>query len=417
MQVMPGTSRDPGYGVKGARDESHDELARVGRDYANALLQRYGDPKLAAIAYNMGPGATDKWLAAGADPSKLPKETQGYVKGFAQGGEVRHFATGDFVTDAMGNVSYDSSGSADDDRTILEKLGIFNPENRRALEAAEKAARERSKPKPTAEVKPKINPSAPSKPQDEFQGLLSGTDIEGRGSSPMNMGEPYSAASSQVSPDQAAAKPDRFAKYEELFNKREGNLAKQREEDKYMALLQAGFGMMGGTSPNALANIGAGASQGIQSLAQSKAARTAEENALLSGRLGLEKIGANREYQDAVMAYRNDLASKTDARARDLAAAAGAQKTEDRVLREKKEYADQLADMRKDATTRMLASMKSQIIPGQEAVIEAKALEALKSDPDYIELYKKVYGRAPSGGKMGLGTMSAERAGQFKVER
>jgi len=77
MQVMPGTSRDPGFGVKPARDDSPDELARVGRDYANTLLQRYGDPKLAAIAYNMGPGATDKWLAAGADMSKLPRETQG----------------------------------------------------------------------------------------------------------------------------------------------------------------------------------------------------------------------------------------------------------------------------------------------------------------------------------------------------
>src|SRR6185312_7540670 len=31
------------------------------------------------IAYNMGPGKTDKWLAAGADPAKLPKETRDYV--------------------------------------------------------------------------------------------------------------------------------------------------------------------------------------------------------------------------------------------------------------------------------------------------------------------------------------------------
>jgi len=202
---------------------------------------------------------------------------------------------------------------------------------------------------------------------------------------------------------EAPVKADPYAKFEDLFAKREENLAKQREQDKYMAMLQAGLGMMGGTSQHALANIGAGGQQGIQALAQSNAARTAEENALLSGRLGLAKIGSNKEYQDAMMAYRKDLAGKTDARARDLAAAAGLQKTEDRALREKKEYADQLSDMRKDATTRMLANMKGQIIPGQEAVIEAKALEALKSDPDYIALFKKVYGRDPSGGKMSGG--------------
>jgi hypothetical protein len=300
----------------------------------------------------------------------------------------------------------------------MEKLGIFNPENRRALEAAEKAARERSKPKPTAEVKPKINPSAPSKPQDEFQGLLSGTDIEGRGSSPMNMGEPYSAASSQASPDQATAKPDRFAKYEELFNKREGNLAKQREEDKYMALLQAGFGMMGGTSPNALANIGAGASQGIQSLAQSKAARTAEENALLSGRLGLEKIGANRDYQDAVMAYRKDLADKNDARARDLAGEALNEKQASRADRAKKTAMTALEQMEKLATTQYIANMKTKLVGVDADEIKARALGDLYKTDKYRKLHMEAYGTDPMALDLGKsGTMSAERAGQFKVER
>jgi hypothetical protein len=86
MQVMPYTSRDPGFGVRPARDSSPDELRRVGDDYAAAMYNRYGDPKLAMIAYNMGPGATDKWLAAGADPRKLPKETQGYIRGVSLAG-------------------------------------------------------------------------------------------------------------------------------------------------------------------------------------------------------------------------------------------------------------------------------------------------------------------------------------------
>ena len=80
MQVMPGTQTDPGFGVVPAKDASPDEIARVGRDYLAAMEKRYGDRSLAAIAYNMGPGATDKWIAKGSDFSKLPAETQAYVQ-------------------------------------------------------------------------------------------------------------------------------------------------------------------------------------------------------------------------------------------------------------------------------------------------------------------------------------------------
>lgn len=81
MQVMPGTSRDPGFGVAPAKDNSPDELARVGRDYLAAMANRYGDTDKAMAAYNAGPGAVDaavkthgeNWLA------HLPEETQKYV--------------------------------------------------------------------------------------------------------------------------------------------------------------------------------------------------------------------------------------------------------------------------------------------------------------------------------------------------
>jgi hypothetical protein len=85
MQVMPKTILDPGFGVAPARDKSPDEIARVGVDYLQAMKQRYGDTEKALIAYNWGPGSTDKWLASGADPKKLPAETRTYVervKGF-----------------------------------------------------------------------------------------------------------------------------------------------------------------------------------------------------------------------------------------------------------------------------------------------------------------------------------------------
>lgn len=82
MQVMPGTSRDPGYGVRPARDGSADELARVGRDYIDALGRHYGgDMEKAWAAYNAGPGAVDGAISKyGRDwLSNMPAETRAYV--------------------------------------------------------------------------------------------------------------------------------------------------------------------------------------------------------------------------------------------------------------------------------------------------------------------------------------------------
>lgn len=88
MQVMPGTQRDPGFGVTPARDDSPEELARVGRDYLRAMVKRYdGDPAKAWAAYNAGPGALDEALMrAKASPTPgapwltfMPNETQAYV--------------------------------------------------------------------------------------------------------------------------------------------------------------------------------------------------------------------------------------------------------------------------------------------------------------------------------------------------
>lgn len=83
MQVMDGTNRDPGYGVKPAADDSPEERARVGRDYLAAMVREYdGDVSKALAAYNWGPGNLDRavkehgpnWLQA------APEETRNYVE-------------------------------------------------------------------------------------------------------------------------------------------------------------------------------------------------------------------------------------------------------------------------------------------------------------------------------------------------
>jgi soluble lytic murein transglycosylase-like protein len=84
MQLMPGTARDPGFGIEPVADNTPNENMRVGKEYLQAMLKKYGgDQQLALAAYNGGPGRVDAALkAAGGDKqramSMLPQETQKY---------------------------------------------------------------------------------------------------------------------------------------------------------------------------------------------------------------------------------------------------------------------------------------------------------------------------------------------------
>lgn len=95
MQVMDGTNLDPGFGVRPAADNSLAERARVGSDYLDAMLKRYGSEDKAMAAYNAGPGALDKALARAAREGGdylrfMPEETRNYVtKGMKKLGEER----------------------------------------------------------------------------------------------------------------------------------------------------------------------------------------------------------------------------------------------------------------------------------------------------------------------------------------
>lgn len=76
MQTMPDTLRDPGYGVRPARDDSDLERTRVGLDYLAAMIEANKGNWINALgAYNAGPGTVQRY--GGLPPYR---ETQGYVE-------------------------------------------------------------------------------------------------------------------------------------------------------------------------------------------------------------------------------------------------------------------------------------------------------------------------------------------------
>ena len=116
----------------------------------------------------------------------------------------------------------------------------------------------------------------------------------------------------------AGRKGEDITSLEDMLNERAKSAKNQKSIDNYMALLQAGLGMMGGTSPYAAANIGQGASKGIAHLADARKSQIAEENALLSGRLGLSRAQLYEQTRKdalarqiandrATQAYRNNV--------------------------------------------------------------------------------------------------------------
>jgi len=303
MQVMPATARDPGFGIKPAQSDDPNELKRVGDEYASVLLRRYRDPKLAMIAYNMGPGATDKWLASGADTRRLPKETQGYISGvnLAQGGEVKHYDEGGDVYSPEGILI---SGP---DTTYGEELGLanLNP-NYRGFDAQEweKKYGKRKVTPPTMPAELKNAPIRSNVPasQDfrDFDQAAALFQAE-------NMG--------RNAPAQAKETPkSRLDEYMEKMMAREASIERQKGDDKNMALLAAGLGMMGGTSPYAFANIGQGGMAGVQQYGESKKQRAAEQAALDKSMLyatryqGAEDVARqNAEYNRAMKQKQYDL--------------------------------------------------------------------------------------------------------------
>ena len=162
--------------------------------------------------------------------------------------------------------------------------------------------------------------------------------------------------SDSTSPSGEKPKSDYDLFREDMLAQR-AELKKQKEEDKYMALISAGLGMMSGTSPNALANIGQGAQAGIGYAAQAGKQRAAE-NAALN-----KSLMTGQRYKSMDEMARAALADRAAGRA-DLIA----EKASDRDIRER-------------ALNERTETEIDKSIALREKELESKALAQLNLDP------------------------------------
>jgi len=283
-QFMPATAKQ--YGIDPM--DMKQALPAAAKMTSNLLKHYGGDQRLAAMAYNWGQGNVDKWLASGADPSKVPGETQKYTRA-AEGGIMKLAGGGVVAFDEGGGVKNPYERKIDpNDSAFMQDINKFRNWATAPSPTVQNIRNYFTKPPVTSatSVKPEFN--VPPSP------LETGPTREELGAGPADMRsedeKAQEAMDAKIKEREAMGAGDEdITSLREMLTERAKSAKNQKSIDNYMALLQAGLGMMGGTSPYAAANIGQGASKGIAHLADARKSQIAEENALLSGRLGLSR--------------------------------------------------------------------------------------------------------------------------------
>jgi len=385
MQVMDATAKDPGFGIKPAKDVSAEEYNRVGKELATALYGKYQDPKLAAIAYNWGPHNTDKWLASGANPEKLPAETKAYIVGanFADGGIVALAAGGSvpsYASDGLVNLGIPSIGSYD----FLTKSGISQlPKMQnvnKALAGYQKAPAGYQGDIADIDASAAV-PATPAAPSAQSNNL---------NTPPVPMTSPtydeLGYAPKDQNASEAPAPLSEFEKYLQGINAQREDISKQKEEDKYLALMAAGLGTLkasGTIEPGkvhtALGDISTGGLEGVAYYANAAKQRAAERAALN------KELGLGLYHQEIARVTGGNKAAQLDINRA--------------ALEEKKrEFAGkQLEGKDKQIRDQVLAGYKIDPTKGLSdpdvaASIEKQIAQAKQNDPTYNLLHKNYYG-------------------------
>lgn len=413
MQLMPRTAKELGV-------DPLDPMQNIrgGVAYLKQMYNKYEDPVLAAAAYNAGPGRVDRALKSGQGLTSLPRETRGYITGLADGGIVA------FAGDKGSKVEEEDNPYLERSRGLYEgvrELGaaFTDPRNYDVLDMyqryigqpfarsaerfvneplGEQAARFRR-----ASMNPEKTPTVGyTKPAGATVPVTARADMPKQSDQaevrrvdnkiiakqeedkkaaqkPLeDIGPPVSLASVE-----APKKTDYLELLAQDIERRAEAAKKAGDENKYLAILQAGLGMLGGTSPFAMANIGAGATKGVETYGALRKAQADEERGILAARLGLgkaqvakEETEATREatklYRDTSMAQR-----QSEQSSRELALA-------------RDDYRQYKEMLQKRLSERFPVAM-----PNNPQYQEA--VRAIENDPTLQELYRIAYPNLAKG--------------------
>lgn len=272
MQLMPRTAKE--LGVDPLNPE---ENIRGGVTYLKQMYDKYQDPTLAFAAYNAGPGRVDRALKSGQGIASLPRETQNYVV-------ANRMAGGGIVAFQEGGISPEFGGTgistdASEDTSTVEPF-VIDPMTGEKLFSGYRspiAVKKEPQREPFSATQPKADVSQLTYPP---QGGIGPTDLE------LGRNAPAAAAPEGYKEPPADSG---LSAIKNLLKQRMEESGKQKRIDAYLSLLQAGLGMMGGTSPFAAVNIGQGGSQGIAAQLAARKSQVADENAILTGQLGLSR--------------------------------------------------------------------------------------------------------------------------------
>jgi uncharacterized OsmC-like protein len=292
--------RNPTYGEVYA---SHFFGLKGAKDLLNMDPRTPMDQAVSASVLKANPQLKDKTV--GQVMASLNNKMGEGIVALAKGGEVKRFGLPDskdqlVSTDnpyaMMGDIGASSSDYDNTDYGIGQAL----KRNLMGIKTQDEVNKERFKTPPSKTPMGPTNeelkrPTAESKALEDITKELAPKEdkTEGKGI------------------DSAVPKePSIEQQYMDLIKGRQADTKKQRSIDNYMSLLQAGLGMMGGTSPYAMANIGQGAATGIAAKMAAEKNRIAEEAATMKGYGNLYSTQQNAKMREALAGQSQEAAMR-----------------------------------------------------------------------------------------------------------
>lgn len=281
MQLMPKTAA--GLGVN---PENPMENIRGGISYLKQMADKYKENRLAAAAYNAGPGNLDKALRRQGGLDTLPHETRNYIAGLAQGGSVEKYADGGY-TGYFDAPEYDSSVSTTD---VLGKA--FGSPIERLRNAIMGVG-----PRTSQEIAQSLAKPAETKPIPAPLRNDNLTPKQTVTTPPVVEYKPDAFANAPEKPVEVPkSKADLYAEaLEKDIEAQAAKAAKSGDMNLALSIMQAGLGMLASKSPYGLTGIGEGAQQGVSTFAALKKQESDQAKDLMAARLGLYKYGAAAE--------------------------------------------------------------------------------------------------------------------------